>query len=176
MAKILNSRFLRVLRNQKGFSLAEFAIVMALVAVVSGVVWAGYSKVSSTNWAQTTADRFATVKAQLDLCRNDRNGTYPAAATAGAIVTAATTTTSGEVSSYVGSTSTDIKNWTYQCVSPGTSMIVTIVDAATPSADAQSVLINKINNAYPQAGQSVTATPGTATTVVVTFSGYSCAL
>ena len=131
------------------------------------------NRVAPATWSSAKYNTFNSVLAALNTCKNDRGGTYPAAATAGIITTAATTTTPGALSPYVGANSTDISTWTYQCVSGGTSAVIAIVDSSTPNADAQGMLANKINNAGNGALSSVITGP-TGTIVTVTISGTTC--
>jgi len=159
-------------RNQKGFTLIEMGLVIAVVSIIVIGLYSYYTnRIQPGAWASAKLDTFNSVVSTLNTCKNDRGGTYPAAAAAGAITTAATTTSAGAVSSYVGSASTDISNWTYQCVAAGTTMKIAIVDTATPSTDAQTVLINKITNAI---GAAATGTATNATTTTITISGTTC--
>ena len=110
--------------GEKGYSLIEISLVLALIAVLGGGVFLLYNnRVAPATWSSSQYNTFNSVLAALNTCKNDRGGTYPAAASAGSITAAGTTTTSGALSPYVGSNSTDISTWTYQCVSGGTSAI-----------------------------------------------------
>ena len=161
--------------EEKGYSLIEISLVLALIAVLGGGVFLLYNnRVAPSTWSSSKYNTFNSVLAALNTCKSDRGGTYPAAATAGSIIAPGTTTTvSGALSPYVGSNSTDISTWTYQCISGGTSAVIAIVDAATPNVDAQGMLVNKINNAGNGALSAV-ITGSTGTIVTVTVTGTTC--
>ncbi len=159
--------------SQKGFTLIEIGLVLSIFAIAIIALYGLYAnRTKPQSWAQAKLDTFNGVMSSLNICQGDRGGTYPAAAAAGVITTAATTSPAGAVSAYVGSASTDINTWTYQCVAAGTTMKIAIVDTATPSTDAQTMLCNKITNAYGAA--VVTACTPTANTTTVTISGTTC--
>ncbi len=160
--------------GEKGYSLIEISLVLALIAVLGGGVFLLYNnRVAPATWSSSQFNTFNGVLAALNTCKNDRGGTYPAAASEGSIIAPGTTTTSGALSPYVGSNSADISKWTYQCVSPGTSASIAIVDSGTPNADAQGMLVNKINNSGNGA-LNATITGTTGTIVTVTITGTTC--
>ncbi len=161
-----------VFRNRKGYSLIEISLVLALIAVLAGGVFLLYNnRVAPATWSSSKYDTFNGVLAALNTCKSDRGGTYPAAASAGSITEASTTTVSGALSPYVGSASADISTWTYKCVSSGTSAFIAIVDSGTPNADAQGMLVNKVSNS---GNSALSAVITNGTTVTVTISGTSC--
>jgi prepilin-type N-terminal cleavage/methylation domain-containing protein len=158
--------------DEEGYSLIEISLVLALIAVLAGGVFLLYNnRVAPATWSSSKYDSFNGVLTALNTCKNDRGGTYPAAAAAGSITAAGTTTVSSALSPYVGSNSTDVSDWTYQCVSGGNAAVIDIVDSATPNADAQNILINKINNA---GNSALLAAKTNNTTVTVTISGTTC--
>lgn len=159
--------------EEKGYSLIEISLVLALIAVLTGGVFLLYNnRVAPATWSSSKYDMFNGVLTALNTCKNDRGGTYPAAAAAGSITAAATTTVSGALSPYVGSNSTDISDWTYQCVSGGTTALIAIADSATPNADAQGMLVNKINKSGNNALSAAITTSGSVVTVTIT--GTTC--
>ena|GEM_PF-2316507 len=163
-----------VMFTVEGYSLIEISLVLALIAVLGGGVFLLYNnRVAPATWSNSQYNTFNGVLAALNTCKSDRGGTYPAAATAGSIIAPGTTTVTGALSPYVGSNSADIIKWTYQCVSGGTSAVIAIVDSATPNADAEGMLVNKINNAGNGAlNAAITGT--TDTVVTVTIAGTTC--
>ncbi len=172
MTRRFAAKMWSVLRNRKGFTLTEVATVLVIATIIGAGVYSAYGKVSGTNWAQATATNFGVVYGQLSQAKADKNGTFPAAASAAAITTAGTTTTSGAVTNYVGTatTSPDIQNWTYLCTAAGSTMVIAITDPSTPSAQAQGALVSKINSMF---GGSVTAAITSATVVTVTTTGIA---
>ena len=158
--------------EEKGYSLIEISLVLALIAVLGGGVFLLYNnRVAPATWSSSKYDAFNGVLAALNTCKNDRGGTYPAAAAEGSITAAATTTANGALSPYVGANSADISKWTYQCVSAGTSALIAIVDSGTPNADAQGMLVNKVSNS---GNSALSAVITNGTTVTVTISGTTC--
>ncbi|HXW69725.1 MAG TPA: prepilin-type N-terminal cleavage/methylation domain-containing protein [Dissulfurispiraceae bacterium] len=163
---------LTVFRNRKGYSLIEISLVLALIAVLVGGAFLLYNnRVAPATWSSSKYDTFNGVFAALNTCKNDRGGTYPAAAAAGSITAADTTTVPGALSPYVGSASADISTWTYKCLSAGTSALIAIVDSGTPSADAQGMLVNKINNS---GNGALNAAISSGSVVTVTITGTTC--
>ncbi len=161
-----------VLRNRKGYSLIEISLVLALIAVLGGGVFILYNnRVAPATWSSSQYNTFNSVVAALNTSKNDRGGTYPAAASAGSITSGATTGAANALAPYVGSNSADISKWTYTCVSPNSTAVIAIVDSATPNSDAQGMLVNKINNA---GNSALSAVITNTTTVTVTISGTTC--
>lgn len=134
--------FLRCLRNEKGYSLIEFAITMGLVALVAGGVFAAYKfRVAPAAWATSKFDTFQSVDGGIETSKNSRGMAYPAQATAAAFTSVAS------LIPYIGSASTDINGWTYQCPSgSGQTMTIVINVADAPNTDAQNMLKDKVSN------------------------------
>ncbi|MGD0282545.1 MAG: type II secretion system protein [Dissulfurispiraceae bacterium] len=163
-----------VFMNRKGYSLIEISLVLALIAVLGGGVFLLYNnRVAPSTWSSSKYDQFNSALAALNTAKNDRGGTYPAAASAGSITSGSTTGTPNALAPYEGSNSTDINKWNYTCISGGTTATIAIIDTSTPNADAQNMLINKINSA---GNSNVSAALTNATTVTVTITGTTCSL
>ncbi len=157
--------------GHRGFSLIELVMVLAVIAILSGVAITIFNnRVAPANWAQVNNDRFNSVMQQLNICKADHGNTYPAAPGAASITAAGTTSVPSAVSAYVGSASTDINNWTYQCVAAGQNLLIAVIDGGTPSSDAQNILVTKINNTYGAGTAVITS----ATTVTAKITGTTC--
>ncbi len=169
MKKIVR-RLFKELKHQGGFTIIEVIVVLAIAAVIISTVLGVRARGTAASWVQSKNNQFASVMSSMDLTKASHNMTYPAAANPGSITSGATTTATNAVAAYVGSTSTDINQWKYQCASGGSSMIIQIIDTATPSTDAQQQLVDKINTGY---GSLVTAV-ASANTVTVTTTGTPC--
>ena len=157
--------YFRLLKCEKGYSLIEFAITMGLVALVVGGVFAAYKfRVAPVAWTSSKFDTFNSVMAGLQTAQNSRGMAYPAQATAAGILTVTT------LAPYVGSASTDISNWTYQCPSgSGSTLTLVIVAPDAPNTDALNMLKDKISYSVPNSTVSVNTTNMTVTTAIASL-------
>ncbi|MBF0557240.1 MAG: prepilin-type N-terminal cleavage/methylation domain-containing protein [Nitrospirae bacterium] len=152
---------LRLRSCQRGYSLIEFAITMGLVALVAGGVFAAYKfRVAPAAWTSAKFDIFNSVLAAAQTAQAARGNAYPAQASAAAL-------TSSALAAYVGSTSTDISNWTYQCSGSNLTLVVVVPDA--PSGDSVSMLKDRISYSVPNS--TVT---NSANSVTVAISPVNC--
>lgn len=157
--------FSRILGDQNGYSLIEFALVLALIAVMAGSVFAVYNyRVAPSTWSSSRFDLFNSVMASLNTCKNDRGNVYPAQTSATAI------TSVTAVAPYIGSASTDVSSWTYACTAGNASTLTLVLNTSdAPNADAMNILKNKISSAFANS----TVTVGTAA-ITVAFTPVSC--
>ena len=141
----------KFVRTQRGYSLIEFAITMGLVALVAGGVFAAYKfRVAPAAWTSSKFDTFNSVMAAIETAKNSRGLIYPAQATAASFPTVTA------LAPYIGSSSTDVNNWTYQCVSgSGSTLNLVVIAPDAPNADALNMLKDRISSAVPNSTVTV---------------------
>lgn len=135
---------------------------MGLIALIAGGVFAAYKfRVAPAAWTSSKFDTFNSVMAGMQTAQNSRGMTYPAQATAAGILTVTA------LAPYVGSSSTDISNWTYQCpAGSGSTLTLVVIAPDAPNTDALNMLKDKIYYSVPNSTVTVNATNMTVTTAI----------